>query len=442
MMNKKRSGMLARAGILSFLFSCLLTIAGAQQQNPPRASREDQAAAELSACLRAHQAGQLEQAITRLKRAHTLTPDSPQVRLYLGLFLYEQNKDSLEAQRYMESIEDKFPDHGDLQLRLLDSYLRARNEAKSEALVGQLQARMAADSRFAFNVIYTLIRHGRIVSARREIDKVSNNLQGVSNNLQGEVLFIGGLIEFGSGQKSRALDLLEKASGHGFPPRESRQMLTLADSLFQLRAFPQAAKAYEAFFANHPDSNPAQRFWLGMIYYGYGHYERALEQMQRARKEAPTIPEIDFYLGIILIELKRPEEARPYLLAELKRDPSSYKAMTKLADLEYLAGQDDLCRQWLEKSMALNGQWFESYMVYGMLYNRLGEYEQAVKSLEACIRVEPEYPKAYFQLSNAWRRLGDEEKARQFLDRFNQLQEAAISRVRKVPGMGEKPPER
>jgi tetratricopeptide (TPR) repeat protein len=435
MMSRKQSGMLARAGILSCLFFCPLTVTGAQQQKPPRASREDQASTELSAGLRAYRSGQLEQAIARLKRAHTLTPDSPQVRLYLGLFLYEQNKDSLEARRYMESIVDQFPEHGDLQLRLLDSYLRARNEAKSEALVGQLQARMAADSRFAFNVIYTLISHGHIVSARREIDKLSNNLQG-------EVLFIGGLIEFGSGENERALDLLEKASGRGFPLRASRQMLILADSLFQLRAFPQAAKAYEAFFANHSDSNPAQRFRLGMSYYGYGDFERALEQLQRVRKEAPATPEVVFYLGSILIELKRPEEARPFLLAELKRDPSSYKAMTKMADLEYLAGQDDLCRQWLEKSMALNGQWFETHMVYGRLYNRLGEYEQAVKSLEACVREEPEYPKAYFQLSNAWRRLGNEEKARQYLDRFNRLQDAAVSRVQKARGMSDKPPER
>jgi len=435
MMSRKRSGMLALAGMLSCFFFCPLSAIGTQQQNSPRASKQDQAAAELNAGLRAYQAGQLEQAIARLKRAHTISPDNPQVRLYLGLFLYEQNKDNLEAQRYMESVLDQFPAHGDLQLRLLDSYLRARNEAKSETLVQQLQARMAADSRFAFNVIYTLIRHGRFASARREIDKVSNNLQG-------EVLFIGGLIELGSEENPRALDLFEGAAGRGFPPRESRQMLTLADSYFRLRAFPQAAKAYEAFLANHSDAAPAQRFRLGMSYYGYGDFERALEQMQHVKKEAPETPEIDFYLGSILIELKRPEEARPFLQAELKRDPASYKATTKMAYLEYLAGQDDLCRQWLEKSMALNGKWFETHMVYGLLYNRLGEYEQAVKSLEACVREEPEYPKAYFQLSNAWRRLGNEEKARQSLDRFNQLQDAAVSRVQKARGMSDKPPER
>ncbi len=427
MMSRNRSGILAESGILFCLFFSLLAVAG-QQPKPQRASGQEQASAELVAGLRAYQAGQLDQAITKLKRAITLAPESPQVRLHLGLFLYEQNKDSLEAQRYMESVIDKFPDHVDLPLRLLDSYLRARNAAKSEALVGKLQSRMASDSRFAFNVLYTLISHGRIETARKEIEKVSNNLQG-------EILFMGGLIEFGSGENARAFDLLEKASGHDFPPRESRQMLTLADAFFQMKAFPQAARAYEAFFSNHPDSNPALRFRLGLSFYGYGDYERALEQLQKVRKEAVAIPEVDFYLGSILIELKRPEEARPYLLAELKRDPGSYKAMTKIAYLEYLAGQDELCREWLAKSLDRNQQWFETHMIYGLLYIRLQEFERAVQSLEVCIREEPEYPKAYFQLSNAWRRLGSEEKSRQYLEKFNQLQDAAVSRVQKARGM-------
>jgi tetratricopeptide (TPR) repeat protein len=402
----------------------------AAQQKPPSAER--QAAAEIDAGLRDYQAGRLDQAILRLRQAGKVAPDNPQVRLYLGLFLYEQNKDSLEAQRNMESVLDKFPSNRDLQLRLLDSYLRARNETQSEALVQRLQSAMAEDSRFAFNIIYTLISHGRTASARREIDKVSNNLQG-------EVLFIGGLIELGSEDSKRALELLEAADGHGFPARDSRQMLTLADSYFRLRAFPQAARAYEAFVAHHADVAPAQRFRLGMSYYGYGDFERALEQLLQVKKAAPETPEIDLYLASILIETKKPEEARPLLDAELKRDPASFKAMAKAAYLEYLAGHDELCRQWLEKSLARNPLWFESQMVSGLLHMRLGQYEDAVKDLEACIRQEPEYPKAYFQLSNAWRRLGNEEKAGQYLERFKRLQDAAVERVKKARGMSDQP---
>ncbi len=383
----------------------------------------------------AYESGHTNVAIGKLRQASKSAPGNPDVLLYLGLFLYAQNKDSAEARRYMESVQDRFPAHADLQLRLLDSYLRARDETRSEALVRRLKSRMDADSRFAFNVIYTLISHGRMDSARRETERVSNILQG-------EILFIGGLIELGSGESTRAADLLDSAAGRGFPPKESRQMLTLADSYFRLRAFPQAAKAYEAFLANHPDGTPAQRFRLGMSYYGYGDFERALEQMRLVKKEAPQTPEIDFYLGSILIEVKRPEEARPFLDAELERDPACFKALTKIAYLEYLAGHDELCLQWLQKSLAQNPRWFESQMVSGLLRIRLAQYEEAIKSLEACIREEPEYPKAYFQLSNAWRRLGDEEKAGQYLERFNQLQAAAVAKVEKARGMSDKPPKR
>ncbi len=395
-----------------------------------------QATAELDAGIRLYQAGKPAQAIERIRHALSLAPDDPQVRLYLGLFLYEQDRNSLEAQRFMQSVRDQFPKNDDLQLRLLDSYLRSHDDARSEELIKQLQPGMAADSRFAFNVIYTLVSHGRLPSARREIDRVSNNLQG-------EVLFIGGLIELGAEQPERALGLFGGAVDHGFPPGDSRQMLTLADSFFQLRAWPQAAKAYEKFFGHFPaDAKAPQRFRLGMSYYGFGEFDRALEQMQRVKQEAPATPEVDYYLGTILIELKRPEEARPVLLDGLKLDPASYKVLAKLAYLEYLAGRDDQCRQWLEKALAQNPDWFETQMVYGLLHNRLGQYEEAVRSLEACIRAEPEYPKAYFQLSNAWRRLGNEEKAKQYLDKFSQLQNAALERVRKARNMGDAPPPR
>ncbi len=394
-----------------------------------------QAAAELDAGIRLYQAGKPAQAIERIRHALSLAPDDPQVRLYLGLFLYEQDRNSLEAQRFMQSVRDQYPKNDDLQLRLLDSYLRSRDETRSEELIKQLQPRMAADSRFAFNVIYTLVSHGRFPSARREIDRVSNALQG-------EVQFIGGLIELGAGEPEQAFGLFGTAAAHGFPPDDSRQMLTLADSYFQLRAWPQAAKAYEEFLAHQGQLNAAQRFRLGMSYYGYGEFERGLEQMQRVKREEPATPEVDFYLGAILIELKRPEEARPIFLDGLKRDPASFKVMAKVAYLEYLSGRDDLCRQWLEKALAQNSDWFETHMVYGLLYNRLGQYQEAVRSLEACIRAEPDYPKAYFQLSNAWRRLGNEDKAKQYLDKFNQLQEAAISRVRKARNMGDAPPPR
>jgi len=62
--------------------------------------------------------------------------------------------------------------------------------------------------------------------------------------------------------------------------------------------------------------------------------------------------------------------------------------------------------------------------VYGLLYNRLREYDKAVKSLERVVQENPTHIKAHFQLSIAYRRSGSEDKAKEHADIYNRLLEA------------------
>ncbi len=420
--------------LLVFSILTFVPVAVGTQQKTAQETDEARAQRALNFAVAAYRQGLLDTAIARAREADAALPQNPQIRLYLGLLLYEKSINNLEAQSLLESVLDKFPSNDDLHLKLLNSYLQTGSDEKINRLLERVRERMSADSRFGFNVVYTLIHHNRFPEAKKEIDQVSRNLQG-------EVLFIGGLISFGTGQNKEAVDLFQGAARLGFPPADSRQMLTLAAAYFRLREFKSAAQAYEAFFAHHSDALPEQRFQLGLCYYGYGDFNRALQQMLEVRKATPQIQEIDLYISSILIELRRPEDARPYLNAELEKDASSFKAMTKLAYIEYLAGSDELCRNWLDQSITRNPSWFETHMVYGLLYNRLGEYEKAVQSLEACLKEEPEYPKVHFQLSQAYRRLGNEEKARQYLDSFNKLQNAATAKAQEALGLRDKPPE-
>jgi Tfp pilus assembly protein PilF len=112
--------------------------------------------------------------------------------------------------------------------------------------------------------------------------------------------------------------------------------------------------------------------------------------------------------------------------------------MAKLAYLDYLAGRDEECRRRLDSALKLDSEWFETHMVYGLLYNRLGEHEAAVRSLEACLKSEPDYPKAHFQLSLAYRRLGNEQKAKEHLETFERLQKAATDLAQEALGLKNK----
>jgi tetratricopeptide (TPR) repeat protein len=395
---------------------------GAAQQPGPEAH--------LRAGIEAYRAGRLDTAIARLRQAYAASPANAEAQLYLGLFLYEKARDSLEAQKLMEAVADRFPANTDLQLRLLDSYLNTKNASKAAEFANRLRPRISADPRFAFNVIYTFIHHNTFTPAR-------DLLAGVSRELQGEVSFMGAMIALGSGDEPEGLKLMQNAQRLGFPKPDSRQMLTSAEALFKLRDLPGAARAYAAWLESHPDDT-SLRFRLGLCYFGYADFNKALEQMELVRKKAPQMPDLEYYTGAILIELKRTDEARRHFEAELTRDPNHYKAMTKIAYLEYLDGNDAKCTEWLAKSAAVNPRWFETRMVYGLLYNRQGEYRKAVDSLEACLREEPDYPKAHFQLSLAWRHLGDEDKAKQYLDSFNRLQNDMTARALEALGMSNK----
>jgi tetratricopeptide (TPR) repeat protein len=399
------------------------------QQKPaiPPAQKADAA---LSEGIRAFQAGKLEVAIRRFREACQLFPDNPFTRLNLGLALYAKNNDSPEAQHIMESVLDKFPEHPDLQLRLLHSYLIAKNTEKASSLVERLQGRMTREPRFAFDVLYTLVSSGQPGLARSELDKTSNRLQG-------EVLFIYGLIAVQSNQKQDALRLFDMASSHNFPPPDSPQMVNLAESYFGLQEFPRAAKAYEAYLDHFPQGL-RHRFRLGLCYYAFGDHAKAKEQFEKSLELIPQPPELDYYLAATLVEMKKSEEARPYLEAELRQNPSSFRALTKLAYVDYLKGDNEQCRKRLEQATVLEPNWFETHLVYGMLFSRLGDYEQAIKNLELAVTEEPNYWKTHYQLAQAYQRVGNEAKAKEFMDSYNRLFSATTSSALEARGLGGK----
>jgi Tfp pilus assembly protein PilF len=116
-------------------------------------------------------------------------------------------------------------------------------------------------------------------------------------------------------------------------------------------------------------------------------------------------------------------------------DLHSYPAMAGLAYLDYLIGENEGCRQWLEKAQSIKPDWYETNMVFGMLYNRLGQFDRAVESLEKTIQATPEYYKAHFQLALAYRRLGNEAKANEHTQIYEKL--VAVEKARQLQDMAQ-----
>jgi len=393
--------------------------------------------------LQAYGAHQLTTALAKLRQAYKQAPGNAKVRLALGLILYETDSASAEAQELMESVAPQFPDNFELQLKLLDSYLQTRNELKLASLLDRLQTTPTNNSRFVFNVTYTLVRYGQLEPAKRLLDKLSSNLQpalqGVSEDRlkspaqqarlheAGEVYFIRGMIAASQGDKSEAMRLFQAADRYDFPARDSLQMQMLAEALFRLEEYSLSIQAYEAYLKYFP-LDSAARMNLALGYYSTASLASAKENFQKVLDQAPQTPSVHLYLGLTLLELKSNEEARQHFEEELKAEPKSYQAMAELAYLAYLEGDNDRCRQWLEKAKPLNPEWVETNVVFGLLYNRLGQFDLAIQFLEEAVKERPNHYKAHYQLALAYRRSGNEIKAREQTAIYDQLVAAEKAR--------------
>jgi tetratricopeptide (TPR) repeat protein len=418
--------------VLAFAVFAFVLQAGAQQ-NAAAQQTEDGL---IRQALAEYQAGRIEPAIELLREACKLAPANPYARLYLGLLVYQTDPSSQEAQDLMVSVQDKFPTNPDLILRLTDSYLSSGKEEQVPPLLDRSRKAIESNPRLAMSVVYLLVRYAQLEQARKELEQVSDRVQaglavGTEQGRQnpeatrawGEVLFLRGLIAATLGQKNEAMQQFQAADRSEFPPQDSPQMKMLAEALSRLEENALSAQAYRVYLSHFPQDYEA-RFRLGIVYLSSASFERAEDQLRQVRERVPAMAEVSCYLGLVLVEMKKLDEARDCFESELKINPASYQAMTQLAYLEYAQGDLEKCRTWLDKAAGLNPDWPEMLYVYGLLYNRLREYDKAVKSLERVVRENPTHIKAHFQLSIAYRRSGNEAKAREHADIYNQLLEA------------------
>ena len=398
----------------------------------------------IKEALGAYQAGQLEVALGKLREAHSTAPENVYARLYLGLILYQKDPGGLEAQSLMESVVDRFPSNPDLLLRLMDSYLASKKAEKVPQLLERSAKARASDHRLALNVVYVLVRYEQLEPARRALDEFASLLQnpqpaqtgaGATTAQDpkltreiGEVAFLRGLIAATSGRKDEAMQQFQAADRNDFPPRDAPQMKMLADALYRFEEYALAARAYEVYLGHFPQDNEA-RLQLAISYFSSTAFEKAQEQLKQVYDKSPGMPQVNYYMGRVFLETKNHEEARRSFEAELKVVPDSYQSMSELAYLDYMQGENEKCLQWLKKAGALSPEYPEMHFVYGLLYNRQGKYDLAIENLESVVRYNPKHITAQFQLSVAYRRIGNETKAQEHTDIYNKLLEEHRART-------------
>jgi len=377
----------------------------------------------------AYQAGDLTTAAQKLRQARTLSPNDSLVTLYLGLVLYQQDNQSREAQQLLESVADRYLDNAEVQLKLLDSYLVLGNKAKGVAQVGRLEPIMARDEKLRIQVIYLLIKYGGVDAARTQAEKLgpvaapSVTKPATKDFRLGELYFLQGLIAASEEREADAMKYLQAADRHDFPPRDSYHMLILADALHRMQEMRLAWQGYEEYLKHFPADVDA-RMKLGLVYSSLGILDAAEQAFQEVKAADSRYPRLHYHLGEILFLKNQLEESEKSLQDELKNDPACGPCYAKLARISYQRGEDADAEKYLEQAKKRDAEWPETRLVSGLVAIRKGLYEQAIRDLELVVAKLPEFPTGHLQLSIAYSRAGQAEKARQRREVYNRLIQA------------------
>jgi tetratricopeptide (TPR) repeat protein len=361
-------------------------------------------------------------------------PDDPQRALELGLLVFQRDKASLEAQGLLDAASRRFPHRHDVHLSLLESYLLQENAPAVTALLARVQGELDSSERFAFDVIYCLLQHRQYPLAQAQWQRIDARAQkdappgsplalAPDTTLApgaAEAQFVQGLLAAVAGRKEEALRLFHRADTRGFPPHDSPLLFMVADSFYWLKEYGLAAGTYGAAVQRFPGNVPA-RLRLGASLYWTSQLPQARKELERVLRESPRQLEANYYLGRVLFALKRADEARVSFERELALDPGCGRCMSMMAHLAYMAGDDREAESWLEKAVARGAASPETDLVHGMIANRAGKYDVAIRHLSRAVEQAPQSAQAQFQLATAYQRSGDAEKALEHFALYRRL---------------------
>ncbi len=180
----------------------------------------------------------------------------------------------------------------------------------------------------------------------------------------------------------------------------------------------QVQEAYDAARRRSDDSAAVGK--LGMLLDLYDRPEAALLCYQRAHELAPHAFRWLYFWGSLLLQNKRRQEAVPILKKALQLRPDYLPGEFKLAEALVESGQAEEAGKIYEAAAKKYPQYAEAYYGLGRVRAAQGDAASAVPLYRRACELFPTYGPAHYALAQAYRQLGQRDKAQEQLQLYEQ----------------------
>lgn len=194
-----------------------------------------------------------------------------------------------------------------------------------------------------------------------------------------------------------------------------------------------ARKIFERAAGGHADSSRLY-YGLGWALQEGGQFEAAREAFARALALQPSFPEAALRLGYSYhVQGDRPAAVRVYE-GILRTHPESYEAHFFLAQslAESAGGELERAAEHLQKALAINPRSFDSQILLGKIFLKMGRLSDAVREFEQAIRLNPNHESAHYHLAQSYARLGESALATRQVQALQILKEQERKRARQM----------
>ena len=243
-----------------------------------------------------------------------------------------------------------------------------------------------------------------------------------------ELLFKVGVSRLLAADYAGAISLLQRASK--LSPRDGDTLFYLAQAYHLQGENDLALKTIAQSVHLDPANAPVLQKY-GELLSSAGNSVDAVEWLRKARKLDPSLPRMDFDLGVANFRNQDLEAAADYARKAVQDLPSDVKAIELLAQIDVKLALWQEAKDLFERLLAIQPNDATALLELGHSELGLKDYQGAVDTLQLVLQQQPASILAHFYLSRAYDGLGRAADAAHETELHNELVERAGSVVPK-----------